>query len=299
MPHSIGYLILCTFVICAYGMLCWSVFRPSRLPTTLAARRGRLPAPTVRLLTALYWANPLCILGLWGILSYTGLAPAHLLPTPTRLAISAWRLLSSGTLFLEASISLLRVLVGFSCAALVGVSIGLVSGAFVPVRQVVLPANSFLRYIPPTAFIALLIVYFGVGEMYKYAVVFFGIVFFIVQMVVDVVDDVDARQVDMAETSGLADWQIFVAVVVPASMPRILDVLRINLGAAWTFLVAAELIGSERGLGHLIAVSQRYLRLGDLFTGILAFGVIGLVADQILELVARKWFRWYYIALRR
>ena len=163
-------------------------------------------------------------------------------------------------------------------------------------NRLIVPVNSFLRYIPPTAFISLLIVYFGIGETYKYAVIFLGVIFFIVQMVIDVVEDIDRRYFEMGLTSGYSNLRVFKEVVVPASWPRVVDVLRINLSAAWTFLVAAELIGAEKGLGHLIAVSQRFLRIDELYVGILSFGIIGIVTDRAIELTSRKLFRWHYVS---
>lgn len=221
------------------------------------------------------------------------------IPSPVDVITSFFNLLLSGELIVEALISFKRVVVGFTLAAIIGVSIGLLAGSFLIINHLIVPVNSFLRYIPPTAFIALLIVYFGVGEVYKYAVIFLGVIFFIIQMVIDVVDDVDMRYIEMGITSGFSKWEIFSKVIVPFCWPRIFDVLRINLSAAWTFLVAAELIGAERGLGHLIAVSQRFLRVGDLYAGILTFGIIGLTTDKFLSAISTQLFRWYYVELRR
>jgi NitT/TauT family transport system permease protein len=266
------------------------------LALTCASQRNK---PRSKGIVVLYWASPLLFVAVWGIASYSGLASTRTLPTPGELFRSLWTLTTSGTLPVESLISLKRIVVGFTLASIIGVPLGLFAGTFLIGQQIIGPVNSFLRYIPPTAFIALLIVYFGVDEGFKYAVVFLGVIFFIVQMVVDVVEDVDNRYVEMAFTSGLSNWQIFHSVIVPFAWPRIFDVLRINLSAAWTFLVAAELIGAERGLGHFIAISQRFLRLGDLYSGIFAFGVIGLVTDAVLEQLGRRLFRWYYVALKQ
>lgn len=252
------------------------------------------------------WQNAIvliCSFGLflsfWGILS--GIMPEGInkIPGPAQTFVAAGKLLSSGKLFTETWISCFRVIIGFSAASVIGIAIGLLAGVFLLANRLIVPVTSFLRYIPPTAFISLLIVYFGIGETYKYAVIFFGVIFFIIQMVIDVVEDIDRRYLEMALTSGYGNWQIFRKVVMPASWPRVLDVLRVNLGASWTFLVAAEIIGSENGLGHLIAVSQRYLRIDDLYVGILTFGVIGIVTDRVLEWLSRKMFRWYYVSLKQ
>jgi NitT/TauT family transport system permease protein len=283
-------------IVIAYVFLFGEVIvRRGLLSSLVQHLERKRPSTRIRVV---YWASPLLFLALWGIVSYSGLASSQILPTPVEVARSAWMLTISGTLPGEAFISFKRIVVGFTFASFIGVPLGLVAGAFLVGRQIVLPVNSFLRYIPPTAFISLLIVYFGVDEGFKYAVVFFGVIFFIIQMVVDVVDDVDYRYVEMSLTSGLSNWEIFRSVIVPFAGPRILDVLRINLSAAWTFLVAAELVGAERGLGHFIAISQRFLRLGDVFSGILAFGFIGLITDTVLERLGRSLFRWYYVALK-
>lgn len=247
----------------------------------------------------LFWITPLYFVALWSLASSFEFIPLHLVPPPSEVAGAAWRLIVSGDLFTEASASFSRILVGFSFAAVVGTSIGLLAGSFLIVRQIISPMISFVRYIPPTAFVVLLIVYFGIGEYYKYAVVFSGVIFFIIQMVIDVVDDIDRRYLEMAITSGLSQWEIFRRVIIPNSLPKIVDVLRINLSAAWTFLVVAEIVGADTGLGHLIAVSQRFMRLGELFTGILCFGVIGLITDQVIEKAGRRWFRWHYLSLRQ
>ncbi len=247
----------------------------------------------------LFWMTPLFVVAMWYLASSLGFIPAHLVPPPAEVARAAWRLIVSGDLFAETWGSFGRVLVGFSLSAIVGTSVGLLAGGFLLVRQMVSPVVSFARYIPPTAFVVLLIIYFGIGEPYKYAVVFAGVIFFIIQMVIDVVDDIDRRYLEMAITSGLSQGEIFWQVIIPNSLPRVVDVLRINLSAAWTFLVAAEIVGADSGLGHLIAVSQRFMRLGELFTGILCFGVIGLITDHAIETAGKRWFRWYYLSLRR
>jgi len=244
-----------------------------------------------------YWLSPFFFVSIWGIISCLNVL--RKVPSPIGVIQSFINLLISGGLLTEAAISFKRVIIAFSCATVVGVTVGLFAGTFVLVNKIILPINSFLRYIPPTAFISLLIVYLGVDETFKYAIIFLGMVFFIIHMVTDVVDDVDMKYIELGSTSGFSNWQIFKRVIIPFSMPRVFDVLRINIGAAWTFLVVAEMIGSDRGLGHLISVSQRFMRLDDLYAGILTFGVIGLLTDRLLNMCGRKLYKWYYIELNR
>jgi NitT/TauT family transport system permease protein len=297
MLQEIG-LIICLVFAVGYGTVFWKHFSKRRI-SALAVAGARRDSHPSRQTGYLFWASPFFLFSIFGVLSYAGIISTTWAPAPDRIILSFYRLTASGTLLYEAWASIERIAIGFVLASIVGVGFGLAAGSFVAIRALILPTNSFLRYVPPTAFIALLIVYFGVGETYKYAVIFFGIVFFIIQMVVDVVEDMDGKHVEMGKTCDLSNGEIFRRVIIPWSLPRVFDVLRINLSAAWTFLVAAEIIGADRGLGHLVAVSQRFLRLDDLYVGILTFGLIGLVSDVVLERVSRRWFSWYYISLGR
>jgi NitT/TauT family transport system permease protein len=291
-------MILLSIVIAgACVALIWLLLSRQRLLVALTVfSKGRLtPRQSI-----LIWASSfLLFIAVWDVVSRLAQEEINRIPSPVQTVMAAWRLTVSGKLPAEAGISCLRVLIGFVAASVVGVTVGLTAGAFLLVNRLVVPVNSFLRYIPPTAFISLLIIYFGIGESYKYAVVFLGVVFFIIQMVIDVAEDIDRRYFEMALTSGYGSLRILTEVVLPASWPRVVDVLRINLSASWTFLVAAELIGAETGLGHLIAVSQRYLRIDDLYVGILTFGLIGIVTDRGIEWVSRRLFRWHYVSTTR
>jgi len=279
---AIGYIVLLFFVLA------------NKKGSSLLALESRKPNRQMKLV---YWLSPFFFVSIWGIMCSLNLL--NNVPSPTSVIQSFFNLLISGGLLTESAISFKRVIIAFSCAAVIGVTIGLFAGTFAVVNKIILPVNSFLRYIPPTAFISLLIVFLGVDETFKYAIIFLGMIFFIIHMVIDVVDDVDMKYIELGLTSNFSNWQIFKRVIVPFSMPRIFDVLRINIGAAWTFLVVAEIIGSDRGLGHLISVSQRFMRLDDLYAGILTFGIIGLLTDRLLNMCSKKLYKWYYVELNR
>lgn len=247
----------------------------------------------------LYWLTPLFLISIWCLCSASDLLPDKFVPAPGAVLMAFCKLLASGTLLVESWVSLIRVLTGFTAATIIGVPLGLFAGTFLICRQLIVPINSFMRYIPPTAFISLLILYCGVSELFKYMVIFIGGIFFIIQMVIDTVEDLDTGYVEMAITCGLSAKDIFQKIVLPWSGPRIIDILRINLSAAWTFLVVAELIGAEQGLGHFIALSQRFLRLDDLFVGIITFGLIGLVTDICMQKIGERMFPWHNLALKQ
>jgi len=164
----------------------------------------------------------------------------------------------------------------------------------------VLSTNAFLRYIPPAAYAVLLVGAFGVGEGYKIAVIFFGIIFFLITMIVDVFDGIDQRYLDMARLDGRRWGEIVCYVIIPWSLPRLIDVGRINLGAAWTFLVIGEMVGASSGLGYLIVVSQRFSQIADIYWAMAAFGFIGWFLDSLLKYLSRALSPWFYaVALKQ
>ncbi|MBI4533616.1 MAG: ABC transporter permease subunit, partial [Candidatus Melainabacteria bacterium] len=290
---KIDLLQVCAALVVFVGCLTvfWLALVKSGAATTLTFSVG-VPKQRSTLISAVYWLSPLAMIALWWIGCATDVLPSKFIPAPQAVLTSLFTLTLNGTLLKEGLISFSRIVIGFSAASMVGVAVGLAAGSFLAAKQLITPINSFLRYIPPTAFVALLIVYCGVDELFKYAVVFVGVVFFVVQMVIDVVEDTETGYLEMAMTSGLSNWGIFLQVILPAAGPRVFDVLRINLSATWTFLVVAELIGSEQGLGHFVAISQRFLRLDDLFAGIIVFGIIGLSTDLLLQRVGERLFAW-------
>lgn len=265
----------------------------------LVPQQNFLNAHQKRWLKALYITSPVLLVGLWGMAAYGLNVSDKILPQPEAVFAALQRLLADGTLASAALISLKRIMLGFSAAAIIGTVLGLLAGTFVVARILLTPTNSLLRYIPPTAFVALMIVYFGIGESYKYAVIFMGNIFFIFSMVVDAVDDVDNRYLEMAKISGHKKWGLLRHVIVPHTWPRLWQIWRTNLAGGWIFLVVAEITGADGGLGHLIALSQRFLRVDELFVCILAFGVIGFATDKLFDMLGRVFCRWHYLSLRK
>lgn len=237
-------------------------------------------------------AGAVGFLAIWWLLSAMRPEGITRIPSPLSTAIALWSMFADGTLPKNVALSFGRVLVGFSLAASIGVALGWLAGTFFIFNRLLLPTNSFLRYIPPTAFVTLLIVYFGIGESYKFSVVFVSVVFFIIQMTVDAVEDIDPHYREMALLSGMGSVALLRHVVLPSTLPRVVDILRVNISGAWTFLVAAEVIGADGGIGHLIAVSQRFGRIEHMFAAIVVFGAIGISTDATLRVIGYRLFKW-------
>jgi NitT/TauT family transport system permease protein len=223
-----------------------------------------------------------------------------LFPSASALWQSAIRLFGQGIIFRDAVISAFRVFVGFCLAYGTALFVGLGVISLRLVRDSVLPINAFLRYIPPAAYAVLLVGAFGVGEGYKIAVIFFGIFFFLIAMIVDVFDGIDQRYLDMAHLDRRNWMEILWNVVIPWSLPRLIDVARINLGAAWTFLVIGEMVGANSGLGYLIVVSQRFSQIADIYWAMAMFGFIGWLLDSLLKFLGHMLSPWFYaVALKQ
>src|SRR4051812_32117665 len=185
-----------------------------------------------------------------------------------------------------------RVLGGFAIAALLAVPLGVMMGAYKPIEAFFEPFVSFARYPPASAFIPLLILWAGLGELQKLLVIFIGSVFQLVLMVAVAVAGVRRDLVEAAVTLGARDRGIIARVLIPASAPDIAEILRLVLGWAWTYVIVAELIGSSSGIGHMIIDSQALLATGQIIFGIIVIGIIGLISDFLFKWANRRLFPW-------
>jgi NitT/TauT family transport system permease protein len=234
----------------------------------------------------------LFVLSFWSLITFAGVIDRTFLPTPVDTIRALWTSLTSGELVANAYVSLLRILVGFSLASLIGIALGSVAGTFVRFKSILLPVNSAVRYIPPTAFIGLTIIWFGIGEGSKIALIFIAVIFYIIQMVADAVRLVPKIYIEAAQTLGANRWEVFTRTILSMSIPDLLAVLRVNLGAAWTFLIVAELVAAQKGLGYMMAVSQRYLQTPKLFALIFFVGVLGFATDSLFALAISRTGKW-------
>lgn len=234
----------------------------------------------------------LFVLSLWSLISSARIVEPEYLPTPADTVKALWVSFASGELITNMAISLARVAVGFALASLIGITSGSIAGTFPRFGSLILPLNSAVRYIPPTAFIGLTIIWFGIGETSKIALIFLAIVFYVNQMVADTVALVPKTYIEAAQVLGAKRWEVFYKVVLSMSVPDLLAVLRINLGAAWTFLIVAELVAAQKGLGYLMAVSQRFLQTPKLFAMIFVVGVLGFVSDTFLAFAISRYSKW-------
>jgi NitT/TauT family transport system permease protein len=228
----------------------------------------------------------------WGYATLGGYVSKTFLASPLTMIGEGWLLLTKHGFLADIGITIWRVVGGFALAALVAVPIGILMGAYKPIEAFLEPFVSFARYLPASAFIPLLILWAGLGELQKLLVIFIGCVFQIVLMVAMTVSSVRRDLVEAALTLGARDRGILGRVLIPASAPDIAEILRLVLGWAWTYVIVAELIGSSSGIGHMIIDSQALLATGQIIFGIIVIGVIGLISDFLFKWANRQIFPW-------
>ena len=245
------------------------------------ARRAGLGILFFVLFTAVWW---LATAAGW-------VSPTFLASPPTMLA-EGWNLLVRFGFAYDIGMTVWRVLGGFVLAAIVAVPVGILMGAYKPIEAFLEPFVSFARYLPASAFIPLLILWAGIGELQKLLVIFIGSVFQIVIMVAVTVGGVRRDLVEAAYTLGANDRSVVRRVLLPSAAPEIAEILRLVLGWAWTYVIVAELIGSSSGIGHMIVDSQALLATGQIIFGIIVIGLIGLVSDFLAKTLNRRLFPW-------
>jgi NitT/TauT family transport system permease protein len=241
-----------------------------------------------------YWALAvlsLCLVfAVWAALSYTGTVQNLFLPTPSQVWQAAVTESNTGILWPDIGASVLRIVLGFIISSAVAIPVGLLMGSYKVFEAALEPPIDFMRYTPAVAFIPLTLIWFGTSTTQKLVILFIAIFFQEVLLVMDNVKNVPMQFVDMAYTLGLPPRQILSRVIFRASLPGIVDTLRISMGWGWTYLVVVELVGATNGLGFQIQQAQRYLNTPEIILGIIIIGILGIMFDFSFKLIYARAF---------
>lgn len=229
----------------------------------------------------------------WSILTYGGFVrPTYFLPSPTQVLSAAARMIQTGELIEHAQASIFVVVVGWFVAVLLAVPLGILMGTLKVVEALFEPIVNFVRYLPVSAMIPLLILYIGIGVEEKISVIFIGTFFQLILLVADVAAHVANDLLDSAYTLGASRFRVLTTVLLPATLPGVMDALRITLGWAWTYLIVAELVAADRGLGIMILESQRGLRTDKIFVGLVTIGLLGFTSDTFTRWLHHRLLPW-------
>src|SRR5712691_575730 len=237
-------------------------------------------------------AGLLSFLAIWCVLSYTGLVPTVILPSPTEVIRAFPVLHFEEALVRSAGWSLYRVYMGFLLAALVAIPLGLLMGTFPPVKHFFVPLLDPLRFLPISALVPLFLVWFGIEETMKIMLLFVGTFVYLLPLVVEAVENVDDVYLQTATTLGATKGQLIRHVLIPGSLPAIGEALRVMNGIGWTYVILAEVVNARYGLGYLITVAGKRSHVDQIFALVLVILFIGVVTDWTIRMVNAKLFLW-------
>ena len=220
------------------------------------------------------------------------LVSPRFLPNPWKVVKALYVMLLDQGFLEDIWISVARVWGAFLMSAIMAIPIGIWMSSYRIVGMLIEPIVDFIRYLPVPALVPLLIIWFGIGESSKIAVLWMGTFFQLVLLIADDTKRVPKEYIETGFTVGARPRQITWDIVLRSMLPKIVDNLRITLGWCWTYIIIAEIVASNAGIGHAIWSARRFVKTPEVMAGILTVGVIGLLTDQAIRYAHRRWFRY-------
>ncbi len=269
-----------------------------KVVSSLWGIRSPIPANTGRALSA---SSVLLLFAAWCVCSYVNvtrgdkvvpLVSHFFLPPPDEVVKSLLYLIFEKELLQAVGVSALRIAKAFGLSVAVAMPLGIMMGSFESVNRFFDPIMAPMRYLPITAFIPLLILWFGIDESQKIAFLFLGTVVFLLPVVVDAIRAVPEELVQTAFTLGATKAQVIRTVLLPAALPQIFDSFRVMNAIAWTYIILAEIVNPQNGVGYILRLAEQHTKPAWSFAGILVVGVIGLLTDLVIRGVNGVLFRW-------
>jgi sulfonate transport system permease protein len=254
------------------------------VPTS--SRRTRVPRWLRRT------TGPILLLALWQLLSVTGVLTADVLASPGRIAQVGGDLIADGSLPSAMGTSLQRVALGLLLGTVVGTGLALVSGLFRIGEDVVDAPVQMLRTVPFVGLIPLFIIWFGIGEAPKVAIITLGVTFPLYLNVYAGIRGVDAQLIEAGESLGLSRWGLVRHVVLPGALPGAMTGLRYSLGIAWLALVFAEQVNADSGIGFLMVQARDFLQTDVIVVCLIVYAFLGLLADFVVRSLERLLLQW-------
>jgi taurine transport system permease protein len=254
-----------------------------------ARRRAR---PVVRLVLLINIVGVMAVLALWTVATGLGWVAPIFLPPPGAVLKEAQTVLASGQLWIDILMSSKRVFLGFAWAALVAVPLGIVMGVWWPAKALMDPFVSLLRPLPSITWIPLTMLWLGIGEAQKTAIVFMGSWIYILLYTYESTKRVDPLLIRAARNLGAGDVAIMREVILPGALPGILTGLKVTLAISWSCVLSAEMIAAQNGLGALIWQAKDWGNLALVLVGMVCISLTVLVADWIMNRLERLLLPW-------
>ncbi len=231
-------------------------------------------------------------IGVWSLISAFEIVPQRFLPLPWKVMEALWGMLVERNFIEDIWISVARVWSAFLLSVFMAIPIGIWMSSYRIVGAALEPIVDFIRYLPVPALVPLLIIWFGIGEASKIAVLFMGTFFQLALLIADDTKRVPREFIEIGFTLGGRPRQITRDIVLRSMLPSMVDNLRITLGWCWTWIIVAEIVAANSGIGHVIWSMRRFVRTPEVMAGILTVGIIGLATDQLIRFLHRRYFRY-------
>jgi sulfonate transport system permease protein len=260
--------------------------RPLAQRQASSDRLARLARPALGLLL------PLGAALLWEIAVRIGLSDGRLLPPPSRIFAEFADLARAGELQRHVTATLLRMAAGFGLGTVTGTLLGAISGYSWLARRLVDPTLQGLRAVPSIAWIPLFILWLGIFETSKVALIAVGVFFPVYLGVMAAILSVDRKIIEVGRVFRLSPTAMVRRILLPAVLPSYVVSLRAGLGLGWMFVIAAEFMGASEGLGYLLIDGQQLGKPAEIMAAILAFAVLGKMTDALLAAIATPFLRW-------
>jgi len=257
----------------------------ARLEVQPPVRKRESPA-------AIGFALPALSAGAWEVAARAGVLPAHLLPAPSAVIASLYELQRQGSLLGHVGWTCLRVLAGFVLGALAGTGLGIVTGRNRTIHALVDPLLQALRSIPSLGWVPLFLLWLGIQESSKVALIAVGVFFPVYLNLMSGIQAIDARLLEVADMFDYRGARLAKSVLLPAALPAYITGLRSGLGLGWMFVVAAELMGASKGLGYLMVDGQTTSRPELILAALLLFAGLGKLSDYGLERLGQRTQPW-------
>ncbi|WP_440066329.1 ABC transporter permease [Streptosporangium sp. OZ121] len=265
-------------------------------PAVDAGMRQRAVPPRSRVpLSSTAWqrlVSPLVIVVVWQVVSAAGLLPERLLASPLKILTTAAGLVQEGVLPEAIAVSLQRAAIGFALGAVAGIGLALVAGLSRVGENAVDPPLQMLRALPLFGLIPLFILWFGIGEIPKVALVALGVLFPLYLNTFSGIRGVDGRLAEVARVLRLSRTETVTQIVLPGALAQTLVGLRQSLGVAWLALIVAEQINADAGLGYMINNAREFLRTDVVVVGLIVYAILGLLTDAVVRLLERRALSW-------
>jgi sulfonate transport system permease protein len=236
--------------------------------------------------------SPVVLLLIWQLLSSTGILEATTLASPAAIATRAIELVQDGTLGPATLVSVRRVVLGFLIGATVALTLAVVAGLSRLGEDAIDPPMQMLRTLPHFGLIPLFIIWMGIGEQPKIALIALGVTFPLYLNTLAGIRGIDRRTLEAARSMNLSRTQTIRHVIIPGSLPHALTGLRQSLGIAWLSLIVAETISANSGLGYMINNAKEFLLIDVVVVGLAVYSLLGLATDSLVRFVERKALAW-------